>query len=215
VLAKKKAYMSDPNEVRIQVVEHSGGVTICAMYPSDDLHQQAGCVPGNNEGRRNQSTAANARNNDVRVDFTIRVPAGVEFVGRTINGEIIAKSLGSNGESRTLNGSLSIFTTAFAKAKTVNRSVPGKPGNANAASYGGVLKFKTLDRETRASLQPAANTEIEADIFNDAASVGLRLPRPRPRTFTAKYVTGTHFNRGRELILKHSMALMCVQLIDC
>lgn len=29
VLAKKKAHRGDPNEVRIQVVEHSGGVTIC------------------------------------------------------------------------------------------------------------------------------------------------------------------------------------------
>jgi hypothetical protein len=213
VLAKKKAYMSDPNEVRIQVVEHSGGVTICAIYPSDDIHQQAGCVPGNNEGRRNQSAALNERNNDVRVDFSIRVPAGVEFVGHTINGEITAKSLGGNGASRTLNGSLSISNTAYAKARTVNRNVPGMPGNANAANSAGSVKVKTLNRETRASLPATANNKIETHIFNDAIS--LRLPLPRVRMLTAKRVTGTIANRGRELRLKHSMALMCLQLVDC
>ncbi|MDQ2936445.1 MAG: hypothetical protein M3R67_02950 [Acidobacteriota bacterium] len=213
VLAKKKARMSDPNDVRIQVVEHSGGVTICAMYPPDNLNQQADCVAGNKEGRRNQSTSLNARNNDVRVDFTIRVPAGVEFVGRTINGEITAKSLGSNGGSRTVNGSLSISTTAYAKAKTVNRNVPGAVGNANPAASAGLLKFKTLNRETRANLPSTANTGIEADTFNDAVSLDVRLPRPR--TVSAKHLSSTIANRKHELILKHSMALMCVQLVDC
>jgi hypothetical protein len=215
VLAKKKAQMSDPNDVRIQVVEHPGGVTICAIYPTEDLRQQAGCVPGNKEARRNQSTTVNARNNDVRVDFTIRVPAGVEFVGHTINGEITAKSLGGNGESRTLNGSLSVSTTAYAKAKTVNRNVLSAPGNANTPSSASLLKSKTLNRETRPSLPSTANTEIAAGIFSEAASLGLPLTRPRSRRLTAKYVTGTNTNRGRERMLRHSMALMCAQLVDC
>jgi hypothetical protein len=36
VIANKKGQRSDPSMVRIQVVEHSDGVTICAIYPSDD-----------------------------------------------------------------------------------------------------------------------------------------------------------------------------------
>src|SRR5207342_1785998 len=34
VTAVKKARRSDPAGVEIKVVEHSGGVTICAVYPS-------------------------------------------------------------------------------------------------------------------------------------------------------------------------------------
>ncbi|MGH7672909.1 MAG: hypothetical protein ACREMC_08415, partial [Gemmatimonadales bacterium] len=33
VTAAKRARRSDPDEVKIEVVEHEGGVTICAVYP--------------------------------------------------------------------------------------------------------------------------------------------------------------------------------------
>jgi hypothetical protein len=36
VNANKKGHRSDPSVVKIQVVEHPDGVTICAIYPSDD-----------------------------------------------------------------------------------------------------------------------------------------------------------------------------------
>jgi len=32
----------------------------------------------------------NVQNNDVTVRFTVHVPAGVQFVGKTVNGEIDA-----------------------------------------------------------------------------------------------------------------------------
>src|SRR2546428_339673 len=32
--AVKRARKSDPDEVKIEVVQHEGGVTICAVYPS-------------------------------------------------------------------------------------------------------------------------------------------------------------------------------------
>ena len=35
----------------------------------------------------------NVQNNDVTVRFTVRVPAGVAFVGRTVNGEVEATRL--------------------------------------------------------------------------------------------------------------------------
>src|SRR5579864_9508889 len=36
VTAEKHARRSDPASVRIEVVPHAGGVTICAVYPSRD-----------------------------------------------------------------------------------------------------------------------------------------------------------------------------------
>src|SRR2546430_12779216 len=35
VTAVKHAHRSDPDEVKIQVVQHEDGVTICAVYPRD------------------------------------------------------------------------------------------------------------------------------------------------------------------------------------
>ena len=71
VRAEKSARRSDPGDVRIEVVEHSGGVTLCAVYPSSRGRENS-CEPGS--GGRNS-----VRNNDVQVIFHVKVPAGVGF----------------------------------------------------------------------------------------------------------------------------------------
>ena len=197
VLAKKKGRRSDPNDVKIQVVEHAGGVTICAIYPTDNPNQQADCVPGPKEAGRNQSARINVRDNDVQVDFTIRVPAGVEFVARTINGEITAKSLSSNVESRTVNGSISISTTGYAEAKTVNGEISATLGNVN---WVGPLEFKTLNGDISVDLPSAVSAEIEADTFH--GDVSLDFPLAGLRSVSPKHVSGTIGSGGRELILR-------------
>src|SRR5262245_15790892 len=45
VTAFKRARRSNPDEVEIKVVEHSGGVTICAVYPSHGGRANT-CEPG-------------------------------------------------------------------------------------------------------------------------------------------------------------------------
>src|SRR2546427_12796040 len=95
VTAVKHARRSDPDEVKIEVVQHEDGVTICAVYPSD--------------GRRENSCDAgdgghmNVRDNDVTVDFTVRVPTGVRFLGKTVNGEVEAAVLSSYLEAKTVD----------------------------------------------------------------------------------------------------------------
>src|SRR5689334_5819392 len=73
VVAVKRARRSNPEEVKIEVVTHADGVTICAVYPSRDGAQPNVCAPGK-EGRMN------TQNNDVNVEFTVRVPAGVRLI---------------------------------------------------------------------------------------------------------------------------------------
>src|SRR5947207_8403780 len=62
VLAVKRANRDSPDSVRIEVVPHAGGVTICAVYPSRDGQRPNECVPGSG-GRMN------VQNNDVSVRF--------------------------------------------------------------------------------------------------------------------------------------------------
>ena len=100
VTAVKRARRSNPDDVEIKVVEHAGGVTICAVYPSRDgtaQRVQAG------HGRPHA-----ARDNDVNVEFEVRVPAGVRFVGRTVNGGIKARSFRRDAEAYTVNGGIEI-----------------------------------------------------------------------------------------------------------
>ena len=82
--AVKKGKKNDPSEVKIEVVEHADGVTICAVYPSTGEPNE--CKPG--EGGRMK-----VNGNDVSVRFEVEVPAGVRFVGRTVNGGIEARGI--------------------------------------------------------------------------------------------------------------------------
>src|ERR1700694_5502334 len=77
VEATKSAAHSDARFVTLQVVPHADVVTICAVYPSSDWGRPNECQPG--DGGR-----MNVNNNDVKVEFTVKVPAGVHFIGRTV-----------------------------------------------------------------------------------------------------------------------------------
>src|SRR2546428_5877417 len=122
VTAVKRARKSDPDEVKIEVVQHEGGVTICAVYPSDGRRENT-CEAGD-DGHMN------VRDNDVTVDFTVRVPAGVRVLGKTGNGEVEAAVGSSDVEATTVNGSIPVSTTRYAQAQTGNGEIVASPGRA-------------------------------------------------------------------------------------
>ena len=190
VVAHRKATRNDPNSVDIKVVEHPGGVTICAVYPSDDPDKPNTCQPGSG-GRMS------VRNNDVKVDFVVRVPAGVTFDGRTVNGEITATSMGGNVLTQTVNGEIQISTTGHAQAKTVNGEIAVKLGDAN---WKDSLEFKTVNGEIVLDLPPDLNTEVQADTFN--GEISTDFPLSVTGRISRKHLSGRIGSGGRELLLK-------------
>src|SRR5689334_5798323 len=65
VNARKHSRRSDPDEVKIEVVESPDGITICAVYPTPArARRENTCEPGDHW---NSST----ENNDVTVDFEV------------------------------------------------------------------------------------------------------------------------------------------------
>ena len=118
VTAVKKGRKSDPTEVKVEVVEHAGGVTICAVYPSDGAPNE--CAPG-------KAGRMRVRDNDVNVEFRVKVPAGVRFVGRTVNGGIEASGLKADAEAETVNGGIDVSMpeglSADVRASTVNGDI--------------------------------------------------------------------------------------------
>src|SRR5215207_5970431 len=114
VVAVKRSRRSDPDEVRVEVVRHAGGVLICALYPNP------GGEPNTCELNNSRS---HVRDNDTTVNFTVRVPAGVNFHGRTVNGKVEAERLGADVDVKTVNGSINVSTTGLARAQTVNGEI--------------------------------------------------------------------------------------------
>ncbi len=95
VHATRSGRKSDPASVTIEVVQHAEGGTLCAVYP-DDPRAGAKRMPPGLQG--NMST----RDNDVNVEFTLSIPAGVEFAGRVVSGDVEADGLRSDAFASTV-----------------------------------------------------------------------------------------------------------------
>src|SRR6266849_4125831 len=124
VTATKSARRSNPANVRIESIPHSGGVTICAVYPDVPGQEPNYCEPGAN-------THSHTRDNDTNVRFEVHVPVGVRFVGRTVNGSVDGDSLNGDAEGYTVNGSVKLSTSGLALASTVNGSLNLTMGRAD------------------------------------------------------------------------------------
>ena len=152
--AIKKGKKSDPSEVKIEVVEHAGGVTICAVYPSTGTPNE--CTPG--EGGRMK-----VKKNDVGVTFKVKVPAGVRFVGRTVNGGISARGIQADAEAHTVNGGVEVEAAGTARAETVNGGITARFGRAD---WEGALKLKTVNGGIHVYLPASAAVDVKAGTVN-------------------------------------------------
>lgn len=190
VTAVKAGRRSDPAGVEVKVVEHGGGVTICAVYPSPSLGRRNECQPG--EGGR-----MSTRDNDVKVEFTVRVPDGVRFTARTVNGEVEARGLTADAEVYSVNGSVSVSSTGLARAETVNGSVTAEMGRAD---WDGPLDIKTVNGSITVELPASASARVEASTVN--GGIETDFPLTVTGRFGPRRVSGTIGGGGRDLNLE-------------
>lgn len=156
VVATRRARKSDPASVEIKMVEDGGHVTVCAIYPTRRGRPANECRPGGgNDGE--------TRDNDVEVAFEVRVPAGVEFRGVTVNGDVTVRNLDSEASLATVNGDIDVETGGVAEGTTVNGSITARLGRAD---WDRSLKFTTVNGGIRVSLPSGASTEVEATTVN-------------------------------------------------
>jgi Putative adhesin len=190
VTAAKHSRRSDPDEVKIEVIEHDGGVTICAVYPTPRrAREENRCGVGD-------SWHSNTEDNDVTVDFEVKIPAGVEFTGQTVNGEMSAEGLKADVKASTVNGSVRVTTTGLAEASTVNGSVYVEMGRADWTDD---LDFSTVNGGITLILPSVLNTEIRATTVNGDMSTDY--PLMITGRFGPRRMRGTIGTGGRSLSL--------------
>ena len=97
---------------------------------------------------------------DLRSDFTVHVPKGVAFVGRTVNGSVEAAALKGDAAGYTVNGDVRISTTGESRAKTVNGSIQAKVGHvhSNSLEFSAVNGGVTLEVPCREHAHVHAST---------------------------------------------------------
>jgi hypothetical protein len=184
----RRGYAED---IEFDVIEHDGGVTICAVYPTPrDARRPNECRP--DDGGR-----MNTRDNDVEVYFTVHVPAGVGFSGRTVNGKVNVESLSGDVEAHTINGDVEVSTSGYAQATTVNGSIWAAVGRAD---WTGSLEFETVNGSITVELPEGAGAEVTARTVNGAIETDFPLT-VRGR-FSSRRLSGTIGDGGRRLWLE-------------
>ena len=133
----------------------------------------------------------NVRNNDVVVDFTVRVPAGVDFVVANVNGTVEAENLASDVFITGVNGSVSVSTSRHAQASLVNGEITATIGLAN---WDRDLRFTAASGNITVSIPPNTNGRVRATTVTGTIRSDFSLPRP-----SARRMEGTLGSGGRLL----------------
>lgn len=188
VTAVKKGRKSHPADVKIEVVEHAGGVTVCAVYPSTGAPNE--CKPG--EGGR-----MSVRDNDVNVEFEVRIPSGVRFVGRTVNGGVEASGITADAEARTVNGGVTLDASGTARARAVNGGIVARLGRAD---WQGALRLETVNGGIEVTLPEGASADVRASTVN--GDIDTSFPITVSGRISRRKLEGTIGAGGRLLEMK-------------
>ncbi|MBS0278960.1 MAG: DUF4097 family beta strand repeat protein, partial [Proteobacteria bacterium] len=116
----------------VSVVEHDGGATIQTLQPAATVAE---------------------------VDYRVRVPAGVRFVGRTANGKVEAHGLESPVDAETVNGNIDIETSSSLQARAVNGSITARLSPASDAPPS---TLETVNGSVTLALPDRSPASIEA-----------------------------------------------------
>ena len=179
VIAYESGREIDPAAIGVQVIESDGGVTIFAVPRSvpDCLECSDGLQSGSG---------------DANVDFSVRVPTGVRFVARTVNGGVEAKSLNADMEAHTVNGDVVLSTTGAAQGETVNGSITASVGKIKDS-----LNFSTVNGTIFLEVPDSAAARIHAKTQN--GPIRTEFPLAVRGEFPARHADGVIGCGGPEL----------------
>ena len=186
VTAVKTARRSDVSDVRLEVIEHAGGVTICAVYPGR-RNRPNECAPG--EGGH-----MSVDNNDVTVEFTVHVPRGVRLNAKTVNGAVEATNIASDVAAHTVNGDVTVTSGGLVRAGTVNGNIDVAMGRTD---WPGKLKFETVNGTVSVAFQGDLNATVSAGTIN--GDIVTDYPLTVQGRFGPRRLNGTVGSGGRDL----------------
>jgi len=144
VTAQKTASRGNPGEVRILLTEDEDGVLICALYPG----RLSNGGPANYCGRDGDRQSTEGYH-DVAVQYTVRIPDGVDFVGGMIEGDVVLETSSGDATASSVSGDLNV-------------TIHGRSGRP--------LHFRTIS----GNITLALPRDIDADVELTTLSGALR-----------------------------------------
>jgi hypothetical protein len=127
VTARKTGRAAALQDLDVRVEQTAGRLVFCVVSRRDPT---VDCAGGHDQSF-----------GDARVDFTVRVPGGARFVGKSVNGDVSAERIALPVVLSTVNGSVRAKDVAATKLATVNGSIVAMLRVAD----GGDVDLKTLN----------------------------------------------------------------------
>jgi DUF4097 and DUF4098 domain-containing protein YvlB len=186
---KREGDRGDPEDVTFEVIEHDEGVTICAVYP-DDGRRPNECRPGRG-GRMN------VHRNNTEVHFTVRLPAGVDFIGKSVNGDVTIDGVDGDAVAHTVNGDIRVAAAGAVEATTVNGSIDASMG---AADFDDDLEFTTVNGSITLELPDGVNADVSASTVNGGMETDF--PLTVQGRWGPRHLRGTIGSGGRRIELE-------------
>jgi len=196
VVARKRGEEDDFFQVAIEMAEDGDRIIICAVY-GEWNHGEGRCHPdhehrGDDEGRHRNVDM------DVEVDYEVRLPAGVDFDGAIVSGDIDADGLRSDISVHTVDGNISVVTTGRAWANTVSGDIEIEMGDFS----GGDLDFNTVSGDITLWLPVNFSADVDFNSLSGDFDTDFDMDvLSKEDRWIGSRVEGTIGGGGRELSL--------------
>jgi hypothetical protein len=185
VTAVKRWRRGNPDQVRIEVEKIGQGdndVLICAFWTENSSCDE--------DGYHSHGRSYGGRDNDVTVDFTVRLPEGVKLGVSTVNGGLRVSGATSEVRAETVNGRVEAQSSGGpVRASTVNGDV-----DVRMRSLGdGDLDYSTVNGSI--TIEVPENIDADLDLRTVNGGLSLDFPitlsgRVNPRSIRAKIGRG-------------------------
>ena len=129
---RRRGHHGDPSQVEVRVIREANRIIICTIYPRNERWDR------NEDHDRHQDACEAAQwektsrgENDTRVDYVVRVPAGVHFVAQTVTEGVVLEGLRGDAEGYSVAGNVRVTDV--------------RGGVIDAASISGDITFDRID----------------------------------------------------------------------
>ena len=159
VIATRRTRRGDPDFVRFVVKKYGSddeNVLVCALWGED-----SDCAE---DMYRSRTNLRRARENDVVVDFSVHVPAGVRVAVHTVNGDVRVEDAAAEVDAESVNGNVTVSTaTGAVNARTTNGSVRATMGKFDPSSN---MRFETVNGSVVAEFTGDIDADVELVAIN-------------------------------------------------
>jgi hypothetical protein len=159
VTGTKRWRRGDPADVRIElrrIGEGEQDVLLCALWG-----ERTSCDA---RGMRSESRGPWRRDNDVSVEFVVRLPDGVRVDATTVNGNVEVRGVTGEVVAHSVNGNVDAASTGGpVRARTVNGDVYVRMTSTAGATD---LDYATTNGSVVVELPPTIGADVELATVN-------------------------------------------------